>query len=211
VSNRRGLVWTVGIIVAGGLFVRATLLDPWRVPDDLVTNAALAPTLGAGDLVLVAKHGKGGFGDLVRCADPEDATKFVVGRVAGADFDNVETQGGSLVVNGKRYDPGLSCPKPTFTIPDPGGDDDPIELTCGMVEMGGGTHMRATGGRAAREPKTERRVPNGSYFLLSDSRDLHQDSRDYGYVDQSTCHTIMFRLWSKAGWSDDDHRLNYIR
>jgi signal peptidase I len=71
--------------------------------------------------------------------------------------------------------------------------------------------MRGSGGRKSKDPKVERTVPDEVYFLASDDRDLHDDSRDYGFVTIATCKTIAFRLWSKNGWGDSEHRLTYIR
>ena len=86
----RGLLWLAGILLVAGLLLHAFVVDIWVIPDDPVLGASLAPTLSDGDTVIVLKRGTPEFGDLVRCADIEDPTAFVVGRAAGFERDIVE-------------------------------------------------------------------------------------------------------------------------
>src|SRR5438132_14233881 len=97
----RFLGWTLGVIAVLCIFARILFMKVWTIPDDPVLGASLSPTLRAGDTVLVLTRGTPGFGDLVRCPDPEEPATFVVGRVAGVAGDIVETQGVSLAVNHK--------------------------------------------------------------------------------------------------------------
>lgn len=56
-----------------------------------------------------------------------------------------------------------------------------------------------------------REVGAGMLFLISDNRDYHQDSRDFGAVPVEACRErIVFRLLGKGGWSDDKSRFTYI-
>jgi len=83
----KALLWTAGILAGVALILRLLLLKAWTVPDDPRLAASVAPTLGGGDVVLVLTRGSPGFGDLVRCKDPEDPPRFVVGRIAGLAGD----------------------------------------------------------------------------------------------------------------------------
>ena len=200
----RGLVWFVVVVAAAGLAVRATLFDTWTVPEDL--GASAEPTLGAGDVVLVGKRPGGDFGDLVRCTTVEEG-RPAIGRIAGGGGDTVETDGAALVVNGRSYGGQSACPIPRLTVESPRLTH-PIEIACDLVEMGSGSHYRGSGGVALTSSKTSRVVPAGMVFLLSDDRDFHDDSRDFGPVRPETCHRVYFRLWGKRGWSDDKRRMS---
>jgi signal peptidase I len=60
------------------------------------------------------------------------------------------------------------------------------------------------------EPPTKTTVPAGSWFLVSDDRHVHLDSRDYGEVDPSTCQHVVFRLVGAAGFGDSRKRLSIV-
>jgi signal peptidase I len=90
------VVATVATVAA----VRALAVEPLRV-----SSESMAPTLRAGDRVLVEKisrHlGPPGRGDLVTFASPEDA-ELVLKRVVGSPGDEVALRDGELYVNGRR-------------------------------------------------------------------------------------------------------------
>ena len=75
----RGTLIVVGALAVVGGVLRATVMEPWTVPDDSILGLSVAPTLAAGDVVLLWNVGQRGFGELVRCADPEDPQRWVVG------------------------------------------------------------------------------------------------------------------------------------
>jgi signal peptidase I len=205
------LLWTVGIFVALCLLGRALLFETWTVPDDPVLAASVAPTLGAGDLVLVLTVGESNFGDLVRCPDPDDNTRYVVGRVVGMPNDNVEVKGRSLFVNGTRYDAQEACQEPVFTVahPDSGAQ---VEMLCSRAELGGSWHFRGTDKQFNASNNARHDNGPNNVYLLSDNRDLHDDSRDFGAVPHASCHQrIFFRLWGGGGWTDGKSRLTFIR
>jgi signal peptidase I len=207
----RGLGWTAAIVAALGAAGRALFFEPWTLPDDDKTSASVAPTLSGGDTVLYLKRSRSGFGDLVRCTDPGDASKFVVGRVAGLSGDVVETNGRELSVNNKRYLSEMVCAQEKIQIPHPSSGAQ-VTLWCDQVSMGGHPHFRGTGEKAIVSPPRRDTVGEGKLFLLSDDRTYHDDSRDFGAVPASSCTgRIVFRLWSKDGWKDDAHRLTSVQ
>ncbi len=203
----RGLVWFVVVVVGAALALRATLFDVWTVPDDL--GASAEPTLGGGDVIHGGKRAGGDFGDLVRCTTVEEG-RPAIGRIAGGSGDKVETDGSTLVVNNRSYNSQSSCPTPRVTVESPRLAE-PIEIGCDVVEMGSSWHYRGTRAGVPTSSRTSRVVPAGLLFLVSDDRDLHDDSRDFGPVRPETCHKIYFRLWGKRGWSDDKRRMSVIR
>lgn len=209
----KGLLWTIGIlaVVIGAL--RLWVFKVWTIPDDPSLAASIAPTLRAGDVVLVLTRGEPGFGDLVRCADPdaEEPGQFVIGRIVGTAFDVVETDGYKLAINGKRFDASTACKDKTFTVEHPSSGSE-IELKCDVVDMGGSWHYRGKNDKKSMfQSKTKNEVASDMFFLLSDNREFPYDSRTYGALPKKTCKERMFyRLWSKDGWSDQKARMTYI-
>lgn len=206
----RGLGWTLGILLVVGLILRITAFDVWTVPDDAFLGASTAPTLAAGDAVITLRRGTPAFGDLVRCADPQDATAWVIGRIAGVEGDAIEVEGRRLTVNGRSYDGESACNDPKLFVKHPETLKD-VELSCEIVQMGGGWHYRASPTSTFNEPKKTAQVGPGMVFLVSDNRAMHDDSRDFGLVSRASCtERIVARLWSKGGWSDDKSRFSVI-
>jgi signal peptidase I len=209
-SKLRTLGWTVFALGAFGGIARLTFVDVWKIPDDF--GISIDPTLSQGDTVLMLTRGKPGFGDLVRCPDPDGSGNFVVGRIAGVAGDSVQVQGRELRVVGKRYDGEMACPvdmDPEVTHPVSG---EKITLVCDQVQMGGRLHYRGYSPKKDAESQVNASVGEGMLFLISDDRSYHYDSRDFGTVPAASCkNRIFFRLWGKGGWADDKKRLSYIR
>ena len=205
----RGLFWTVVFVAIVVGICRAAFFTTWKVPEEPPVSSSVAPTLQGGDLVLLLTRGTPGFGDLVRCEDPEDAQKFVVGRIVGLSGDAVETSGRELRVNNKRYDSTTACAEPTFTVLHPTSGAE-VQIHCDRVELGGREHYRGFSDKATILTPTRTLVGAGMVFLLSDDRSYHDDSRDFGPVPLDSCkERFFFRLVSKEGWGDP-HRLTYL-
>jgi signal peptidase I len=204
----RVLAWTLALLIGAALLLRALILDIWTLPeDDARLTAAVAPTLLPGDTVLMLTRGTPGFGDLVRCADPDDSKRFIVARIAGLAGDHVEIEERTLRVSGQNYNGEISCPEADYSVAHPTSGDI-VPLQCDVVRMGGGWHYRAYSQRpSALASPTKTDVGQGMLFLLSDDRSFHDDSRDFGTVPRSSCKgLIFFRLWSKGGMRDEKHR-----
>ncbi len=204
------LAWTAGILGVLVLIARFTFVRVWTIPDDPVLNASLAPTLASGDLVVVLYRGKRGLGDLVRCPDPEDGQRWIVGRMFGFEGDEVSVDDRTVTLNGRRLDTTEACSEMPPDIPHPVGGH-PVKMHCQRVEVGGGWHFRGSVPGTKVSPKTHRVGP-GRTFLVSDNISIHDDSRDFGAVPYETCKDqIVFRLWSKKGFQDEAARFTYIR
>ncbi|MEJ7733572.1 MAG: signal peptidase I [Polyangiaceae bacterium] len=205
----KALLWTVGIVLVVGVVLRLALFRPWVIPADPVLAASIAPTLAGGDRVLVLIRGTPGFGDLVRCPDPEEPTRWVVGRIVGVGGDKVVVEEDQLTVNNTRYLGESACAERKTKVIHPFTGSE-LDLYCDIVTMGGGWHYRGTGA-GPKQSRVAVDVPDGKVYLLSDNRGLHDDSRDFGVVEQSTCkEQIVLRLTSKAGWLDDKQRMTFI-
>lgn len=204
----RALGWTLAIAVGLALILRVLLLDVWTLPaNDARLAASVAPTLLGGDTVLMLTRGTPGFGDLVRCADPDDNKRFIVARIAGLPGDHVEVDERSLRVNGQSYNGETACPDGEYAIEHPRSGDI-VPIACDTVRMGGGWHFRGRADRpTAADAITRVDVGPDMVFLLSDDRSFHDDSRDFGVVPRSSCKgMIFFRLWTKDGMRDDKRR-----
>jgi signal peptidase I len=207
----RGLGWIAGVVIVVGGVLRALFVEPWTLPDDPRTSAAVAPSLAGGDTVLFMFRNKPAFGDLVRCKDPDDATRFVVGRVVGLAGDTVDVDGAELRVNGTRYIGEMACAERTFTIPHPTAGST-VEITCDQVEIAGHPMFRGVGKVASMDSPLTKTVGSGMLFLLSDDRSYHDDSRDFGVVPVENCTgRIVFRLWGKDGWSNVQRRMTFVQ
>jgi signal peptidase I len=212
-SFLRILLWlslALGVLVG---VARVTCLRWWQVPeDDPVLSASLAPTLRAGDWVILWRLTPPGFGDLVLCPDPSDATQIVIGRIVGQAGDTMEIDDeGNLRVNNLRLHSDQSCDHSTFEIDHPRSGD-PVELQCDIETVGGVHHQRAYGASGGLRPiAVNTKVPQGRLFLVSDNRQYPFDSRQYGAVPEASCsEAIVFRLVSRLGFRNVESRLTII-
>jgi signal peptidase I len=201
------MLWAIGILGGIGLVLYLTIFDAWRAPDDDPTFAAsLAPNMAAGDEVLLYKSGtlKGGY--LTRCTDPDAPGRYVIGRIVAVEGESVDVDNGLAVVQGKRTPSPRGCEGTSMRHPVTGED---IKLQCTVEDLGGNEHPILVTQQHADGP-VHSRVESGNFYLLSDNRYIHLDSRDYGQVKASTCQHVVFRLWSANGFFDAAHRFNVL-
>jgi signal peptidase I len=201
--------WVLGIagVVLGVLYY--FVLDVWTVPiDDPLLVASVAPTLGAGDLVVVTRHTSVERGHLLRCADPQAPGRFVIARAIGRYGDRVEIAGEIVSIDARRTPSPHRCDPPRSTVFDPAKNTD-VELDC-AVEDYAGRDFSALRSSEYPEPATKATVEPSKWFLVSDDRHIHLDSRDYGQVEPSTCQHILFRIVGGRGFADASSRLTVI-
>jgi signal peptidase I len=206
----RLLVWVVGAVVAVCGLLYMAVFDVWRIPgDDPLLTASILPTLAPGDLVLLLKRSPGvGRGQLLRCPDPQAAGRFVVARAIGKGGDLLSIESELVALDGRRVGDARACAEPSLAVQNPSNGEDDV-LACSIEEFGEVAHptLRAT---ARIEPPTHLTVEPGRWFLVSDDRHFHLDSRDYGQVDGEACEHIVFRLVGAGGWADSARRLMLI-
>ncbi|MGH7271719.1 MAG: S26 family signal peptidase, partial [Polyangiaceae bacterium] len=164
--------------------------------DDPLLTASIAPTLEPGDLVVLARHGAPSNAYLVRCADPQVPGRFVVGRAIAKGGQTVGFDSEVVAVDGHCTPSGHNCDPAQWIVHDPTSDSD-IQLECEVEEYGEADFEVL---RSAIDPaaSTQEKVEPGRWFLVSDDRHVHLDSRDYGGLAPGTCQHITFRL-AKAG------------
>jgi signal peptidase I len=206
----RFLFWTavvLGIVVG---LARLVAIRWWRVPEnDPFLEASIAPTLRGGDLVLLWRLTKPTFGDLVVCPEPEATDRLVIGRVLAEEGDTLTFREGTLALNGRYAETERGCGE--FEVFDPNSGSAETQL-CQVETLGGTSHTRgSTSGHKLPPITTEKEVPPGQIFLVSDNRLFPYDSRDFGEVDRTTCtETIVFRIVSARGYFDQESRFSFI-
>lgn len=210
----RLLLW-VALVV--GVFVgvlRATAIRWWRVPrDDRYLTASLSPSVRPGDLVLLWRLTKPGFGDLVMCPEPGHPERVVVGRLVGEAGDALEVNGAAITINRKRQVDEGNCTQRTFTEQSPATGLE-VEQSCSLETLGGGYHLRGDVPEVAlaNHAPVKTTVPADMVWLVSDNRLFPYDSRDFGPVPRPSCtETVFFRLVGARGFFDSATRNQYIR
>lgn len=203
----RALLWIVGIGGAIWLLLILFVFDSWTVPhgDDRLFETSLAPTLGADDHVLVRKGAQPHFGELARCQHPT-GSRYVVGRVFGEPGDRVLVNDKGVSTNNKYVASAHGCGTVTVVHP---ATEALVTMHCGEVELGAGSfrYLHAPADMSIGEHNAT--VEAGKLFLVSDNRSMHEDSRDFGQVDQSTCEHIVFRMWGEH-YTDSSRRFTII-
>lgn len=202
-------MWIVGIfaVIVGVLY--AFVFDVWTVPsDDPAMLASIAPTLGAGDVVLVSRHaGATERGFLLRCADPDAPGRFVIAREVALAGENVAIHGDSVSVD-RVTQSTTACDTHKFTIENPA-THEPTELDCYRTDTSGMTHDMLRGSGAAGDDVSVT-VDGGRIYLVSDDIHFHDDSRDYGQIAPGTCQHLVFRLQGGTGFGDSARRFTLL-
>jgi signal peptidase I len=207
----RFLFWCA--LVVGGLIgvLRATAIRWWRVPsDDPFLTASTSPSIRAGDLILLWRLTKPGFGDLVLCPEPKRPDRVVIGRLVGEGRDDLEVNGGDVVVNGRRQIVESGCATKTFTEHDPETRIE-VEQRCNVEDINGGHFRGEIPPSSVRPADVKTTVPDGQVWLVSDNRLYPYDSRDFGPVPRETCRELVFfRLVGAGGFFDTATRNQFI-
>ena len=202
------LAWLGGIVGVVGLALYIFAFDVWTVPtDDPMESASIEPTLSAGDVVLVTRHTSVNRGNLLRCPDPQAPGRFVIARAVAKEGETLELDRESLTIDHTRIPSPRACDPASVTVHDPQSGDD-LVLAC-SVEDFGERDFSALHSNVAPEPPSKAVVTAG-WYLLSDDRHVHVDSRDFGTIDVATCQHIVFRVVSAGGFGDDKKRLSII-
>jgi signal peptidase I len=205
----RFLAWLGGLVavVCGALYL--LVFDVWRVPgDDPLLTASIQPTLAPGDVLVVFRHPGIGRGQLLRCDDPQAPGRFVVARAMGEGGDRLAIDGEIVDIDGHHAPSPRACDDPKVTVLNPNTNEDE-ELNCSIEDYGEMPHPTLRAGTRL-EPPTRLTVEQGKWFLVSDDRHVHLDSRDYGQVEGAACQHIVFRLVGAGGLLDPSRRMSVI-
>ncbi len=204
----RNLAWFVAIVGAIVGLLYLLVFDTWEIPgDDPMFTVSVAPNLDPGDRILIRRGSRPIIGQLARCRNPLAPEKSVVGRVYGLGSDRVQMHGFTVLVDGQTMKTARGCPGTTLTHPATG---EVVNLICAETDAPAWTFRTLQGNAdSAYAGDWTAVVEQGKAFLISDNRMLHQDSRDFGQVDYSTCEHIVYRLWGKS-YLDSSHRNNIL-
>ena len=193
----RNVAWLVAIVGAVVGLLYLLVFDTWVVPgDDPMLSVSVEPNLRPGDRILTRRGSTPLLGELTRCRSPQNPEKYVVGRVYGYGGSTVQLQGWTVVVDGQVMKSSRGCPGMKMTHPATG---EVIQLLCNETDAPAWTFRTLHGASEYAEAADMTAVVEpGKVFLISDNRLLHQDSRDFGQVDASSCEHIVFRLWGQS-------------
>src|SRR5271170_389092 len=194
------LVWiaAIGGIVWGALYW--FLIDVWTVPkDDPLLSASIQPTLQPGDLLIIMRQPSVDRGNLVRCADPQTPGRFVVGRAMAKGGEHVEIGGGSVTVDKSHSSTQHACDRSVWSVFDPGTNDN-VDLKCSSQEYAGRDYDELYSSDI-KDPPVDTVVETGKWYLVSDDRHVHLDSRDFGAIDPRTCQHVVLRVIGAGGFA----------
>ena len=184
-------------VLALVLVLRSFLFEPFQIP-----SGSMLPTLKIGDFILVNKFdygfrlpvlgttvvemGEPERGDVMVFKYPSDARINFIKRVVAVPGDTVAYRNKTLYVNNVEQVLTPVAPSDDSVIP---------PLTQEAVErLGEREHRiwrRMTNGRDFG-PIT---IPENQYFVMGDNRDNSNDSRVWGFVDDSLIVGRAFAVW----------------
>lgn len=194
----RNLAWFVAIVGAIIGLLYLLVFDTMEITgEDPMFTVSIEPNLEPGDRILIRRGQQPIIGQLARCKNPQSPTKWTIGRVYGLAGHTVQMQGFLVMVDGQVMKTARGCPGMTITHPATG---EVMQLFCNETDAPAWSFrtLRGSENSAAYGGDLTATVEPGKAFLISDDRQLHQDSRDYGQVDVSTCEHIVYRLWGKS-------------
>jgi signal peptidase I len=200
-------LWVIGGGGGIALVLHFFVVEIWTLPpDDPLLAASTAPLLHGGDLLVVARQPSIERGQLVRCTDPESSGRFVIGRAMARGGEAIELRGELVYVDRRRVPSPHACDR--MKVFDPKRNEE-VDLDCGVEEYAG-REFEILHSTAFPEPGSAGAVEFGRWYLVSDDRHVHLDSRDFGAIDPGTCRHILLRLVGPGGWWDADSRLTFI-
>ena len=179
------------------LLLRSFLFEPFQIP-----SGSMLPTLKIGDFILVNKFdyglrlpvlgktiyevGQPSRGDVMVFKYPEDPNINFIKRVVGIPGDTVEYRNKVVYVNGAMQTLTRMVPDGSRVVP-------PLTEEA-SEQLGDREHRiwrRMTQGRDF--PPIQ--IPEGQYFVMGDNRDNSNDSRVWGFVDDSLIVGRAFAVW----------------
>jgi signal peptidase I len=204
--------WIVGVAGVVGIVLYAFFFDVWVVPsDDPLLSAAIEPTLHPGDIVAITRRTAIDRGNLLRCPDPQAPGRYVIARAIARWGDELDLSNENVSIDGHTTPSPHACEPREVTVHNPATGED-IVLYCSVEEYGEMTYS-ALRARENPEPFHKVTVEFGKWFLVSDNRHVHLDSRDFGEIESGPaggCQHIVFRFWGAGGFFDSKNRLSVI-
>jgi signal peptidase I len=179
-------LWVGGFALAVGALLKAFFVDVVVIGHD-----GMAPTMLAGEQVLLWRDAEPGFGDLTVCQHPRRPNELVFGRVLGRPGQTLTTFRGGLQINGEGPDAD-TLGEVRYIVSSTGRRD---ELRLVEESLAGSSHLALVQEDVGLEiPETT--VEPGRLYLLGDNRAYRGfDSRTFGTVLASTCRGVAFMRW----------------
>lgn len=190
-TGRWAWEWIKSLVIAFGLFlvIRTFVVEAFRIPTGSMEN-----TLLVGDFLLVNKAVYGAKlpgsalrlpafdkpqrGDVVVFTPPHEPGKNYVKRLVGLPGDTLEMRGKVLYLNGEAQI------EPYVQHSDLSGMDASLQdMLWQRRFLAPGVDVETY--RPTRDNWGPIIVPEGKYFMLGDNRDDSEDSRYWGFVDES--------------------------
>ena len=179
------------------LILRSFLFEPFQIP-----SGSMLPTLKIGDFILVNKFdyglrlpvfgqtivefGEPKRGDVMVFKYPEDTRINFIKRVVGIPGDTVEYRNKVVYVNGEAQ---------TLTVMAPDGSVMMPALTEEASEQLGDREHRIWRRMTQGRNFGPIQISEGQYFVMGDNRDNSNDSRVWGFVDDSLIVGRAFAVW----------------
>jgi len=154
-------------------YIKQNYIQAYRIP-----SASMKPTLLVGDRILVDRRPAARTpkrGDLIVFEYPVDPKKDFIKRIVAVGGDTVLIKDKELFVNGT------------------------LQIEPYVIHDDSRTLTAAQSPRDNFGPVT---VPNGSFFVMGDNRDLSYDSQFWGFVEQSRVKGIARGIY----WSRDNDK-----
>lgn len=198
------LLWVGGILL---LFV--AVMRIFFVDVAVVGHNAMAPTMEAGDTILIWRRGTPDeIGDITICPHPGQPGQLVMGRVVGKAGMTIDSNPRFHTLEIEGTVPDVDW-RGTETFTDTV-EDRTDDYKRGMEKLGNQDHWIYVrdGAEFRMTPET---VDEGKIFLLGDNRThVGQDSRYFGTVDPSTCQGTVFMRLAPAEGSPNDIGTGYL-
>jgi signal peptidase I len=201
------IAWVVGILGAICLLLYLTMFDVWTIPtDDPRLAVSLEPTLSAGDVLVISRHGTPERGHLMRCPDSRAPGRYAIGRYIAKGGETVTIADEVVSVDNSRIPSKRGCTTVTLKNPE---TQEEVKHLCSVEEISQNS-FEALRAEMRREAQTNKKVENGKIYVVSDNRHMHDDSRDFDQIDPTPCQHIVFRLWGTGGIGDSKKRFSVI-
>jgi signal peptidase I len=175
--------------LAAGAFIIGVILRLTVIEIMVVGHNGMAPTVEAGETVLLWKGTDYDVGSIAVCRNPENDLDLVMGRVVGLPLSHVESHRGELQIDGHRLDVDWTG---TLEFRDSLQDrTDTVNL--GIEQLGNHEHGIFHRAQHREFAIRDYDVEEGRLYLLGDNRyHADDDSRNFGTVVQEDCMGYVF-------------------
>lgn len=180
------------VVVLVVLGIIGAILKTWYLDVVEIGHNGMAPTLIAGDTVLLWRSAAVEHGDVVLCRHPTDTARWVLGRVVGRNGTELAVVRGQLTVEG--HVPPTDFREEVDFLDR--GDGERVRMRYGWEHLGNDEHMIFL--RADREMRMRATGGYDGLYLIGDNRTYTgEDSRTFGVIAESACVGQIFaRLWA---------------